>query len=186
MHTTYTQSNEEDLVWQWVDYELQHDRSVEIIATGQSMSPMIPSGSRLVLTPINKASKRICVGQVVYIPQIRVIHRVIARWNDTIWIKGDRLPYCDTIYYSSAITAYVSQIKRPQSPDVSTSFNHTKRTFHTTANFYPSDLYTWLKYTAHQECLHHPFNKLAIIGSCAYSTFAMSRRLWGYIRNHSS
>ena len=100
-----------DLAWQWVDYELSQQRSVTLTVTGQSMLPYIPSGSILTFTPFQAEKQHLQIGQVVYCPKLRIVHRVIAKYGQRIWVKGDRLAYCDPITDSYEITACVTCVK---------------------------------------------------------------------------
>ena len=102
-----------DVVWQWVDYELSQDRTVCLKVTGQSMSPLLISGSHVTLTPFNADRESLAIGSIVYLPQLRVIHRVMMKNSRFIWIKGDRLAYFDNQQLFAHVKAVVTHIDSP-------------------------------------------------------------------------
>jgi len=178
MSNTDTKNIDDDLVWQWVDHELDHHRSVSLVATGQSMSPSIPSGSRLTLTPYTCIQDELHVGQVVYIPTLRIIHRVIAHYDLWVMIKGDRLMYHDSVHTISMIKAYVSQIELPTEYMYHTNGQNTQTINQKSilSKVHLNCKKALSTYNIHYKCLHHPMNKITILGSYTYTALALSRR----------
>jgi hypothetical protein len=129
-----SQSNEQttDIVWQWVDYELSQGRSVSLKVTGQSMSPLLLSGSYITLTPFYGNQDSLAIGDIIYLPQLRVIHRLMMKYSKFIWSKGDRLAYFDNKQLLIHVKAMVTSIDTP--PEYSSNIRlHINQYF---SNFY--------------------------------------------------
>ncbi|MCB9547508.1 MAG: S24/S26 family peptidase [Myxococcales bacterium] len=84
---------------------------VRLRARGASMRPAVRDGDVLLLAP---DAAHAGVGDLVLVPRedFGVVHRVIARVGERVWVKGDALPRPDGWFDRRALPARVVGIER--------------------------------------------------------------------------
>lgn len=98
-------TTQQQTVWSILCHKLAMGHPVTYRARGQSMRSMIPDGALVGLVPWPNGVVRPQVGDVVlaWDGQRAVLHRVIGRYQDRVWVKGDRNDRIDRFHISQLL-----------------------------------------------------------------------------------